>query len=199
MDSDRVTGVFSTFVSNTATAAMMLTFLTPVFKALPANGKGRVALTLSIPVAANLGGMATPIGTPPNAIALKFLNDPHGLNLGIGFGQWTAFMLPYVLIMLFISWLLLKKFFPFTKKTIELHIEGDVKHNWRTVVVAVTFIVTVLFWMSRQSNGHRFQHGGHDSLGSVRAHGSNYSKRPAINKLERYLDGGRRFRPRPRA
>ena len=53
------------FVSNTATAAMMLTFLTPVFAALPASGKGRVALTLSIPVAANIGGMATPIGTPP--------------------------------------------------------------------------------------------------------------------------------------
>lgn len=148
-----ITGVFSMFVSNTATAAMMLTFLTPVFKALPANGKGRVALTLSIPVAANLGGMATPIGTPPNAIALKFLNDPHGLNLGIGFGQWTAFMLPYVLIMLLISWLLLKKFFPFTKKTIELHIEGDVKHNWRTVVVAVTFIVTVLFWVLDKVTG----------------------------------------------
>lgn len=141
------------FVSNTATAAMMLTFLTPVFKALPANGKGRVALTLSIPVAANLGGMATPIGTPPNAIAMKFLNDPNGLNLGIGFGQWMAFMLPYVLILLFISWLLLKKFFPFTKKTIELHIDGEVKHNWRTVVVAVTFIVTVLFWILDKITG----------------------------------------------
>lgn len=35
-----ITGVFSMFVSNTATAAMMLTFLTPVFAALPANGKG---------------------------------------------------------------------------------------------------------------------------------------------------------------
>ncbi|MCI6550151.1 MAG: anion permease, partial [Prevotella sp.] len=39
-----ITGVFSMFVSNTATAAMMLTFLTPVFAALPANGKGRIAL-----------------------------------------------------------------------------------------------------------------------------------------------------------
>lgn len=148
-----ITGIFSMFVSNTATAAMMLTFLTPVFKALPANGKGRVALTLSIPVAANLGGMATPIGTPPNAIALKFLNDPSGLNLNLGFGQWMSFMLPYVLIMLFLSWLLLKKFFPFTQKTIELHIEGETKHNWRTVVVAVTFIVTVLFWMFDQITG----------------------------------------------
>lgn len=69
-----ITGFFSMFVSNTATAAMMLTFLTPVFKALPPEGKGRIALTLSIPVAANIGGMGTPIGTPPNAIALKYLN-----------------------------------------------------------------------------------------------------------------------------
>ena len=55
-----ITGIFSMFVSNTATAAMMLTFLTPVFAALPASGKGRTALTMSIPIAANLGGMATP-------------------------------------------------------------------------------------------------------------------------------------------
>ena len=148
-----ITGSLSMFVSNTATAAMMLTFLTPVFKALPANGKGRVALTLSIPVAANLGGMATPIGTPPNAIAFKFLNDPYGLNLGVGFGQWMAFMLPLVLVLLFVSWLLLKKFFPFTQKTIDLHIDGSVQHNWRTVVVIVTFIVTVLFWVLDKLTG----------------------------------------------
>ena len=42
-----ITGIFSMFISNTATAAMMLTFLTPVFKALPANGKGRIALTMA--------------------------------------------------------------------------------------------------------------------------------------------------------
>ena len=78
------------FISNTATAALMLTFLTPVFAALPATGKGRIALTLSIPVAANLGGMGTPIGTPPNLIALKYLNDPAGLNMNIDFFHWMA-------------------------------------------------------------------------------------------------------------
>lgn len=114
-----ITGVFSMFVSNTATAAMMLTFLTPVFAALPANGKGRIALTMSIPVAANLGGMATPIGTPPNAIALQALNGPE-LHMGIGFGQWMAFMFPLVIVLLLISWFILKKEFPFSQKTIEL-------------------------------------------------------------------------------
>ena len=57
------------FLSNTATAAMMLTFLTPVLKALPADGKGKIALAMAIPIGANVGGLGTPIGTPPNALA----------------------------------------------------------------------------------------------------------------------------------
>ena len=147
-----ITGFFSMFVSNTATAAMMLTFLTPVFAALPANGKGRVALTLSIPVAANLGGMATPIGTPPNAIALQALNGPE-LHMGIGFGQWMAFMFPLVIALLLISWFLLKKWFPFSQKTIELKIEGHVHHGWRMWVVCITFAVTILMWLLDKVTG----------------------------------------------
>lgn len=142
-----ITGLFSMFISNTATAAMMLTFLTPVFKALPANGKGRVALTMAIPIGANLGGMGTPIGTPPNAFAYKVLNDPTGMDLGVTFADWMMVMAPMVIVMLVVAWIVVKTFFPFTQKTIELKIEGDVKHNWRTNVVAVTIILTILLWV----------------------------------------------------
>ncbi len=142
-----ITGLFSMFVSNTATAAMMLTFLAPVFKQLPPEGKGRIAMALSIPVAANLGGMGTPIGTPPNTIALKYLNDPEGLNMALGFGQWMAFMFPLVVVLLFISWMLLKRVFPFSQKTIQLSIEGEMKRDWHTYVVIFTFIGTVLLWL----------------------------------------------------
>jgi sodium-dependent dicarboxylate transporter 2/3/5 len=142
-----ITGLFSMFVSNTATAAMMLTFLTPVFKQLPPEGKGRIAMALSIPVAANLGGMGTPIGTPPNTIAMKYLNDPEGLNLGLGFGQWMMFMLPLVAVLLFFSWVLLKTIFPFSQKTVELKIEGGMKKDTKTYIVIVTFFVTVLLWL----------------------------------------------------
>lgn len=142
-----ITGIFSMFISNTATAAMMLTFLTPVFKALPANGKGRIALTMAIPIGANLGGMGTPIGTPPNAFAYKVLNDPTGMNLDISFGHWMAVMVPLVIVLLIIAWFLLRKLFPFSQKTIELHIEGDVKHNWRSVVIGATFFVTIVLWI----------------------------------------------------
>ena len=148
-----ITGLFSMFVSNTATAAMMLTFLTPVFRQLPPEGKGRIALALSIPVAANLGGMGTPIGTPPNTIALKYLNDPEGLNLGLGFGEWMMFMFPLVIVLLFISWFILKKMFPFSQKNIQLHIEGEMKHNMHSWVVIVTFFVTVALWLLDRVTG----------------------------------------------
>ncbi|MBR3916093.1 MAG: anion permease, partial [Bacteroidaceae bacterium] len=92
-----VTAIFSAFVSNTATAAMMLAFLTPVLRSLPADGKGRIALALAIPVGANLGGMITPIGTPPNMIALDYLASQ---GMGISFVDWTIKMAPFVILLL---------------------------------------------------------------------------------------------------
>lgn len=148
-----VTAMFSMFLSNTATAAMMLTFLTPVLKSLPADGKGKIGLAMAIPIAANIGGMGTPIGTPPNAIALKYLNDPAGLNLNIGFGEWMSFMMPYTIVVLFIAWFILLRLFPFKQKTIELKIEGEAKKDWRSIVVYITFAVTVLLWMCDKVTG----------------------------------------------
>ena len=148
-----ITGLFSMFVSNTATAAMMLAFLTPVFKQLPPEGKGRIALAMSIPVAANLGGMATPIGTPPNTIALKYLNDPEGLNMALGFGEWMAFMAPLTILLLFISWFVIKTIFPFSQKTIKLEIEGEMKKDRQTYIVIVTFLITVLLWLTDKLTG----------------------------------------------
>ena len=148
-----VTGVFSMFLSNTATAAMMLTFLGPVLKSLPADGKGKTALALAIPIAANVGGMGTPIGTPPNAIALKYLNDPAGLNMNIGFGEWMSFMLPFTVVLLLIAWVLLLKMFPFKAKSIELNISGELRKDWRSIVVYVTFAVTVLLWILDKKTG----------------------------------------------
>lgn len=148
-----VTALFSMFISNTATAAMMLTFLAPVLKSLPADGKGKIGLALSIPIAANVGGIGTPIGTPPNAIALKYLNDPEGLNLNIGFGEWMSFMFPFTIVLIIISWFVLKYMFPFKQKSIVLDIKGESKKGWQTVVVWVTFIITILLWLTDKITG----------------------------------------------
>ena len=145
-----VTGIFSMFLSNTATAAMMLTFLGPVLKALPADGKGKTALALAIPISANVGGMGTPIGTPPNAIALKYMSE-NGIE--IGFGQWMMFMIPFTLLLLVLAWFMLVKLFPFKAKEINLNIEGDLKKDWRSIVVYITFICTVLLWVLDKKTG----------------------------------------------
>ena len=140
-----VTAIFSAFVSNTATAAMMLAFLAPVLRSLPADGKGRIALALAIPVGANLGGIMTPIGTPPNLIVLDNLNRFCGID--ITFTEWMVRMIPFVLLLLFLSWLLLRFLFPFKQKNIEIVIEGEIKWYLKTIVVIATFVVTVFLWM----------------------------------------------------
>lgn len=144
-----VIGTFSMFMSNTATAAMMLTFLTPVLATLPKDGGGRISLALAIPIAANIGGMGTPIGTPPNAIALGALQDA---GYAITFAGWMLRMVPYVIIMLVFAWVLLMKLYPFKAKSIELKIEGqEVKATpFQKYVVWVTFALTIILWVGEQ-------------------------------------------------
>ena len=143
-----VIAVFSMFMSNTATAAMMLAFLVPVLSKLPADDKGKIGLALSIPVAANIGGIGTPIGTPPNATAVKFLSEA---GYDVTFGEWSIRMIPYVLIMIFVAWVVLQLLFPFKAKSIVLEIpENKRKKDWRTTVVWITFIGTILLWATEQ-------------------------------------------------
>ena len=141
-----VIGIFSMFMSNTATAAMMLTFLTPVLATLPKDGGGRISLALAIPIAANIGGMGTPIGTPPNAIALGALQEA---GYAITFAGWMLRMVPFVILMLVIAWVLLMKLYPFKAKSIELKIEGEpIKTTpFQKYVVWVTFALTIILWV----------------------------------------------------
>ena len=56
-------------------------------------------------------------------------------------------MVPLVIVLILIAWMLLKKFFPFSQKTIELKIEGEMKRGRQTTLVIVTMIITILLWM----------------------------------------------------
>lgn len=139
-----ITALFSMFMSNTATAAMMLAILAPVLSLFDENDRGRAAFALAIPIAANVGGMGTPIGTPPNAIALKALGD---MDATVSFGKWMAFGVPYVIILILISWALLLWMFPISKKKMELNVGGEFLKTPKAIVVYVTFAVTVLLWV----------------------------------------------------
>ena len=160
-----VTALFSAFISNTATAAMMLAFLAPVLRSMHSdNGsKGKIALAMAIPLGANIGGIATPIGTPPNGVAMKYLNDPDTIaNLTeqglpsshVSFLEWCSAMTPITLIILAIGWAVLMWMFPFKKgERIELTIEGGLRKGYKTWVVAITFALTIILWFTGEWNG----------------------------------------------
>ncbi len=139
-----VTGLFSMFMSNTATAAMMLAILAPVLALFKDTDKGRAAFALAIPIAANVGGIGTPIGTPPNAIALKAMQD-YGLD--VSFGKWMLFGTPFVIIMMLIGWLVLLKMFPIDQKELKLNMGGSFLKTPKAIIVYITFAVTVALWV----------------------------------------------------
>lgn len=144
-----ITALLSMFMSNTATTATMFAVVIPVLGALPA-GRPRAGLALSIPVAANVGGIGTPVGTPPNAIALGALAE-QGYH--ISFGSWMVMAIPLMLVILFGAWLLIAVMFI----PAGLGIELEMKANWHTDRKAVTFYViaacTILLWMTEALHG----------------------------------------------
>jgi len=144
-----ITAVFSMFMSNTATTVMMLALLGPIVASAPRGDLGIKALVLCIPIAANTGGIATPIGTPPNAIALQYLTGENTID----FLSWMMMGLPFVIIQLTIAWVLLQKFFPSQQKNMVLRLDGQFKKSWRAIVVYVTFAATILLWMTTKLHG----------------------------------------------
>ncbi len=145
-----VTAIFSMFVSNTATAAMMLTFLAPVFRSLPEKERGRVALALAIPIGSNIGGIATPIGTPPNGIALGALKDA-GVN--IGFLDWIVMTFPLMIAILLIAWVILCSSYKFTADKLEFDIQGGAKKGWETNAIYIIMVITIALWCGEKIFG----------------------------------------------
>ena len=144
-----ITALLSMFMSNTATTATMFAVVIPILGALP-EGRPRAGLALSIPVAANVGGIGTPVGTPPNAIALGALAE-RGHH--ISFASWMVMAVPLMLVILLGAWLLLIALFI----PAGLGIELDMRATWHTDRRAVTFYViaavTILLWMTESLHG----------------------------------------------
>ena len=114
------TAVLSMWLSNTATAMLMLPIAVSTAGIVTEANGGREdaaqrqyapALMLAVAYAANVGGLGTLIGTPPNALLAAFVAETYGFE--IGFSVWMAFGVPLVLILLPIIWLgLVKVTFP---------------------------------------------------------------------------------------
>ncbi|MCM0611691.1 DASS family sodium-coupled anion symporter [Marinobacter sediminum] len=101
------TAFLSMWVSNTATSIMMLPIGLSVIAMMDASnpdGARRYAtsLLLAIAYSASIGGIATLIGTPPNALLAAYLSENQGIS--VGFAQWMLLGLPITIVMLVAAW-----------------------------------------------------------------------------------------------
>lgn len=153
-----ITFVLSMFISNTATAAMMMTVLTPLLLHIKPSNPFSKAMLLSVVIGANLGGMATIIGTPPNAIAVGIL----GANAPSFIGWMGYALVPSVVVALLLR-LLILKLYPSDEPYIHLRSIKEVDHfddstkqfskiptipSWKKVVTIAIFSMTILMWLT---------------------------------------------------
>ncbi len=151
----------SMWVSNTATALMMLPIALSVLELVKEEKSQRdklnfeIVMVLSIAYACNIGGMGTIIGTPPNALLAGFMSENYGFE--IGFAQWMSVGVPLMLVSLPLMYFLLTKVIypihikqlPGGKELIESQLRGLGRITSSETKVAAVFICTALLWISR--------------------------------------------------
>ena len=136
--------LLSMWISNAATTLMLLPIAMAVV-AQSSNRKFQIALLLGIAYGASVGGVATPIGTPPNLVFMGVYQEATGVE--IGFLDWMKLALPVVLIMLPVVGFWLTRGIG-TIDPIKLPSVGTWrKEEIRTLLV---FGLTALFWVTRQ-------------------------------------------------
>jgi solute carrier family 13 (sodium-dependent dicarboxylate transporter), member 2/3/5 len=155
------TALLSMWVSNTATTVMML----PVAMSIvPKTANGDVdparrgfatALLLSLAYAANIGGMATLIGTPPNAFLAGFMLENYGVQ--IGFAEWMVLAVPISIVMFIVCWVLLTRVqyrlsreeLPGARRAIAEALRSLGPASRAEKRVAIVFAATALLWITR--------------------------------------------------
>ena len=157
------TAFLSMWISNTATAVMMLPIGVAIIKQLKDNPKtienettifGK-ALMLAIAYSASIGGMATLIGTPPNLVFAGVIKESYGIE--ISFFNWFIFACPISIIFLIIAWIYLtriafnfnQKSFPGGINEINRQIQKLGKISFEEKSVLTVFSLTALAWITR--------------------------------------------------
>jgi solute carrier family 13 (sodium-dependent dicarboxylate transporter), member 2/3/5 len=144
-----ITLLFSMWMSNTATTAMMLALSAPVVATLPPKDPFRKALALGVPFAANIGGVSTPIASPPNAVALGFLEKA---GHQVSFLDWMVVAVPLMLGLALFAWFVLCKSFPPGTSALRLEQtrERPTRPGW---IVLGVLVVTVVLWLTGRWHG----------------------------------------------
>jgi len=157
------TALMSMWISNTASTVVMLPIAVSVITLLMDDADGftkqdqnfALAIMLGIAFSANIGGMATLIGTPPNSVMLAFLNEQYQID--IGFFEWMKMGVPFSAIMLAICYFFIVKVF-FPNGLGRIQSSGDIiqteldklgRMSRGEYVVLTIFLLTAVAWMMR--------------------------------------------------
>lgn len=157
-----ITFTLSMFISNTATTAMMLAVLFPILSSMKKDNPFQKGLLLCVAIAANMGGLGTIIGTPPNAIAIGILGESAPSFVG-----WMIKALPPAILITLILKFILVKLYPSNEKSIDLSVIEKVEHkddststidkeslkrptipSWKKTTVMGVFFVTIGLWLT---------------------------------------------------
>lgn len=147
-----LTGTISMWMSNTAATAVVLPIAVGLLGGAAtarAAGAGAKAFVLGVAYAASIGGLATPVGSPPNPVALRFLRE-SGSELS--FLGWMLRMVPLSILMLLAAWVLLSALYPV--RDLRLVAPPPVRRpsGGQTGVMAI-FFATVALWITEPLHG----------------------------------------------
>lgn len=142
------TAFMSMWLSNIAAAAMMIAALHPLTKKLDLENNFRRALLIAVAIGANFGGIATPIGTGPNAIAIAALERQRHVT----FVEWMSFAVPLTVGLLIAGILAVKLIYRVKGdfETEEIEVPTLTKKG-KTVVVI--FALTIILWLTEPVHG----------------------------------------------
>jgi solute carrier family 13 (sodium-dependent dicarboxylate transporter), member 2/3/5 len=145
-----ITAILSMWMSNTATAAMMIALVGPTIRRLPGDTRYRMALLLAVPFGANIGGIGTPIGTPPNAIAYGVLNQA---GYAVSFLGWMLVAVPLAVMLLALTGLILYAAFrPTATLDLEVHAGAEAMSTAGRRTLAI-LAVAIALWMTGDLHG----------------------------------------------
>ncbi|MEZ4838048.1 DASS family sodium-coupled anion symporter [Flavobacterium sp.] len=150
------TATISMLMSNTATTAMMIATVTPLFTQLGRDSKISKVLLLGIPAAASIGGMGTIIGSAPNAIAVGAL---EGIGVKITFIEWMIVGVPVAFLLTLMFWKVLVIKYAIKKETLSLDfLQNDIpleeeyaeEDKIRKRIVLIVMATTLSLWLTSQ-------------------------------------------------
>jgi sodium-dependent dicarboxylate transporter 2/3/5 len=149
------TGLLSMWINSTAAVLVMLPIGMSLLSAAPGHARLGAALALAVGYGATIGGMATPVGTPPNLVFMEQWRQFFPDRPAIGFGQWMLFGVPYAMLYLVLTWLLMTRLLfrmpgaaTVDRRALreQLRALGPTSRDER--LSAIVFAITALLWIT---------------------------------------------------